>query len=236
VAHILFVEDDVQIRGRVAEFLEQSGFRVSVALDGGEMDRLLGDDPVDLLILDAMLPTEDGLSLCRRVRAAGGLPVIMLSARASESDRVSGLEAGADDFLAKPFGNGELAARIRSVLRRCQNAAPTPTREPSAVLMFKGWRLDLTARRLHTPHGVCVPLTVGEYELLVTLCEHPKRVLTREELLQLTRSKTSPVFQRSVDLRVSRLRQRIEEDPRNPQLIQTIRSGGYVFTPDVTTA
>ena len=210
--HVVFVEDDPEIRGLVADFLKQNGFRVTVAQDGEEMDRLMSADRVDLLILDIMLPKEDGLSLCRRVRAKGNLPVIMLTARGSEIDRVVGLEMGADDYLTKPFGSHELVARIKALLRRSQYSAHEPRSRPRSTVTFFDWRLDLVARRLHSADGTRVPLTSGEFELLVAFCEHANKVLTREQLLELTRGK-SPT-DRSIDIQVSRLRRKIEKDPR----------------------
>ena len=232
-AHVLFVEDDPEIRGLVADFLRQSGFRVTVAQDGEEMDRVMRTDGVDLLILDIMLPKEDGLSLCRRVRASGNLPVIMLTARGGEIDRVVGLEIGADDYLTKPFSSNELVARIRALLRRSQYAAPEPRTRRRSILTFADWRLDLVARRLHSRDGTRVPLTSGEFELLVAFCEHANRVLTRDQLLDYTRGKTPAGIDRSIDIQVSRLRRKIERDSKDPVLIQTVRSGGYVFAAEV---
>lgn len=232
-AHVLFVEDDPEIRALVADFLRQSGFRVTAAQDGEEMDRVMSAGSVDLLILDIMLPREDGLSLCRRVRASGNLPVIMLTARGSEIDRVVGLEIGADDYLSKPFSTHELVARIRALLRRSQYVPPEAPSRRRSVLTFAGWRLDLIARRLYSRDGTRVPLTGGEFELLAALCEHPNRVLTREQLLDFTRGRALASIDRSIDIQVSRLRRKIEADPRDPVLIQTVRSGGYLFTAEV---
>ena len=232
--HVLFVEDDPEIRGLVADFLRQSGLRVTVAQDGEAMDRELGGNGVDLLILDIMLPKEGGLSLCRRVRASGNLPIIMLTARGGEIDRVVGLEMGADDYLTKPFSSHELLARVRALLRRSQYTAPEPRNPRRSVLTFADWRLDLIARRLHSRDGTRVPLTGGEFELLVAFCEHPNKVLTRDQLLDLTtRDKSVGTIDRSIDIQVSRLRRKIERDPKDPVLIQTVRSGGYVFTAEV---
>jgi two-component system OmpR family response regulator len=234
--HILFVEDDPDIRGMVAEFLERNGYRLSVAKDGRDMDRVLGVSRIDLLILDIMLPKEDGLSLCRRVRASSNVPIIMLTARGSEVDRVVGLEIGADDYLTKPFGTHELLARIRALLRRAQSVARTPHERQRAVLRFAGWTVDLGTRRLTAADGAHVPLTGGEFELLTAFCERPNRVLTRDQLLDLTRGRSPALFDRSIDIQVSRLRRKIEADPREPVLIQTVRSGGYIFTAEVTAA
>lgn len=231
--HILFVEDDADIRALVADFLTRNGFRVSVARDARELDRLLEVSRADLLILDIMLPKEDGLSLCRRIRATSSVPIIMLTARGSEIDRVVGLEMGADDYLTKPFSTHELLARIRALLRRAGMASRAPRLQRPAHLSFAGWRLDLGARRLHSADGTAVPLTGGEFELLATFCEHPQRVLTREQLLDLTRGRAAMPFDRSIDIQVSRLRRKIEDNPKEPLLIQTVRAGGYLFTPEV---
>jgi len=232
--HVLFVEDDPEIRGLVADFLRQNGFRVTVAQDGEQMDRELRANGVDLLILDIMLPKEDGLSLCRRVRASSNLPVIMLTARGSEIDRVVGLEIGADDYLTKPFSSAELVARIRALLRRAQAAAHEPRSSRRSVFLFSDWRLDLVARRLHSRDGTRVPLTGGEFELLVAFCEHPNKVLTRDQLIDFTtRGRTPAAIDRSIDIQVSRLRRKIEKDPKDPVLIQTVRSGGYILTAEV---
>ena len=231
--HILFVEDDAEIRKLVAHFLGENGFRVSVAGDGREMDRALSVGRIDLLILDIMLPREDGLSICRRVRAARGVPIIMLTARGSEVERIVGLEMGADDYLTKPFSTHELLARIRAVLRRVQAVSPAPPEQRHSRMSFVGWRLDVGSRRLHASDGTRVPLTGGEFELLVAFCEHPNRVLTRDQLLDLTRGRGLTPFDRSIDVQVSRLRRKIEADPKSPQLIKTVRGGGYFFTPQV---
>ena len=231
--HILFVEDDPEIRGLVADFLRESGYRVSVARDGGEMDAVMGAGRIDLLILDIMLPGEDGLSLCRRVRAQSSVPVIMLTARGSEIERVVGLEMGADDYLTKPFSTHELLARIRAVLRRTQALAVPPSTGRPSVLTFAGWVLNLGARRLQSADGTRIPLTGAEFELLVAFCEHPNRVLTRDQLLDLTRGRALGPVDRSVDVQVSRLRRKIEENPKDPALIQTVRAGGYIFTAQV---
>jgi two-component system, OmpR family, response regulator len=232
-AHILFVEDDPEIRGLVADFLGANGFRVSVARDGREMDRVLHVSRIDLLILDIMLPGEDGLSLCRRVRGENNMPVIMLTARGSEIERVVGLEMGADDYLTKPFSTHELLARIRAILRRTQALPATPNSGRPSVLTFAGWNLNLGSRRLQAADGTRVPLTGAEFDLLVAFCEHPNLVLTREQLLDLTKGRAPAVFDRSVDIQVSRLRRKIENDPRDPTLIQTVRAGGYIFTAEV---
>lgn len=231
--HILFVEDDAEIRSLVADFLRGSGYRVSVAREARELDRTLEVSRIDLIILDIMLPKEDGLSVCRRIRASSSVPVIMLTARGSEIDRVVGLEMGADDYLTKPFSTHELLARIRALLRRANMTSRTPRDLRPARLSFSGWKLDLGGRRLRSADGAAVPLTSGEFELLVAFCEHPRRVLTREQLLDLTRGRAAGLFDRSIDIQVSRLRRKIEDDPKDPLIIQTVRAGGYIFTAEV---
>ncbi len=231
-AHCLVVDDDPEIRELVAAFLGRHGYRVTTAADGRAMFRTLEDGRIDLVILDLMLPGEDGLGLCRRLRATSNLPVIMLTALGEETDRILGLEMGADDYLAKPFNPRELLARVKAVLRR------TGTRQPAGgslgqVLEFARWRLDLARRELIDPEGVHVALTSGEFDLLAAFAEHPQRVLSREQLLDLTKGRDALPFDRSVDVQLSRLRRKIEPDPRNPELIKTVRAGGYLFTPVV---
>ncbi|CAO3405519.1 response regulator [Azospirillum largimobile] len=236
--HLLVVDDDREIRSLVAQFLTKHGFRVTGVRDGAEMMRTLDGARVDLIVLDLMLPGEDGLSLCRRLRAApqtAQTPVIMLTAMGEETDRIVGLEMGADDYLAKPFSPRELLARIKAVLRRV--SAPPVAGAPAAagtVLRFEGWSLDLTKRELRSPDGVLVQLSAGEYDLLVAFAEHPQRVLTRDQLLDLARGRSAVPFDRSIDVQVSRLRRKIEPDPAEPALIKTVRGGGYLFTPSVT--
>ena len=234
--HILIVEDDREIRDLVSRLLKQNGYRVSTATDGRNMDRILGSSRIDLVVLDIMLPGEDGLSLCRRLRSTSSLPIIMLTARGQETDRIVGLEVGADDYLPKPFNPRELLARIRAVLRRTATFPKGTEERARDILRFAGWRLDLGSRRLQSPDGLRVPLTSGEFDLLVAFCQHPGRVLTRDQLLDLTHGRAAKAFDRSVDIQVSRLRQKIEADPKDPLLIQTVRTGGYIFTPEVNRA
>src|SRR5688572_17471740 len=229
--HILVVDDDREIRNLVAKFLTRHGCRVTTVADGKEMRRALADRRIDLVVLDLMLPGEDGLSLCRRLRAESDLPVIMLTAMREDIDRILGLELGADDYLPKPFNPRELLARIRAVLRR--TAAVSPRGEGNATLRFAGWRLEPAGRRLVGPDGREAELTGGEFDLLLALAERPGRVLSREQLLDLTRGRETAPFDRSVDSQVSRLRRKIEPNPSRPALIKTVRSGGYVFTPVV---
>lgn len=227
--HLLIVDDDREIRGLVSQFLSRHGFRVSVAKNGQEMRDQFAAGRIDLVVLDLMLPGEDGLSICRRLRAKSSVPVVMLTAMGEETDRIIGLEMGADDYLPKPFNPRELLARIKAVLRR--TARPTAGVLAAArILIFEGWRLDVSRRQLHSPEGALVELSAGELDLLVAFAEHPQRVLTRDQLIDLARGRASTPFDRSIDVQVSRLRRKIELDPREPTLIKTVRSGGYVFS------
>ncbi len=234
--HLLIVDDDRHIRDLLTRFLRKHGYRVTTARDGREMRQALSDWGIDLVILDLMLPGEDGLTLCRRLRAESAIPIVMLTAMGEETERIVGIEMGADDYLPKPFNPRELLARIRAVLRRTREL-PTRAGAPrEAMLRFAGWTLDTTRRRLESPNGVVVELSGGEYDLLVAFAEHPQRVLSRDQLLDLSRGRAAVPFDRSVDVQVGRLRRKIEEDPKKPELIKTVRGGGYVFTPAVERA
>jgi two-component system OmpR family response regulator len=235
IPHILVVDDDREICSLVSQFLTRHSLRVSTARDGAEMMRVLDVSRIDLIILDLMLPGEDGLSLCRKLRAQGSIPVIMLTAMGEEIDRILGLEMGADDYLAKPFNPRELLARVRAVLRRV-GALPIPIVEPGTggrVLAFEGWRLDIAKRELKNGDGEIVVLSSGEFDLMQAFAERPQRVLNRDQLLDLARGRAAVLFDRSVDIQVMRLRRKIERNPKDPQLIKTVRSGGYMFTPSV---
>ncbi len=234
--HLLLVDDDRPMLGLLRDYLEASGYRVSTAANGREMRQLLAGHRIDLVVLDLMLPGEDGLSLCRDLRARGEdhIPVLMLTARGDEADRVLGLEMGADDYLAKPFATRELLARIRAVLRRTRMLPPNLRQAPGAKeLAFGDWRLDTTARHLLDDQGTVVPLTGGEYRLLMVLIEHPQRVLTRDQLLNLTQGRDADPLDRSIDLLISRLRRRLRDESREPRYIKTVRSEGYVFCAEV---
>ena len=230
--HILIVEDDREIADLVARYLRGNACRVTLAGDGAEMDRALADGRVDLIVLDLMLPGEDGLSLCRRLRATSAIPILMLTAKAEEIDRIVGLEIGADDYLAKPFNPRELLARIRAVLRRTGNEVAEE--EGVRRMHFVGWTLDVSLRQVLSPEGARISITGAEFDLLHALCLRPGRVLSRDQLLDLTQGRSAGPFERSIDVLVSRIRQKIERDSRNPEIIRTIRSGGYLFTPEVT--
>ncbi len=231
--HILIVDDDREIRDLLIQFLTKHGYRASAAADGRAMRRILQGARIDLIVLDLMLPGEDGLSLCRSLRAETAVPIIMLTAMGEETDRIVGLEMGADDYLAKPFNPRELLARIKAVMRRAHATGDDPSGDGASVLGFDGWTLDLGRRELHSPEKVLVPLSSGEFELLAAFAAHAKRVLSRELLLDLARGRDAQPFDRSIDVQVSRLRRKIEDNPSDPVLIKTVRSGGYMFNPDV---
>jgi two-component system OmpR family response regulator len=230
---ILVVDDDLRLRDLLKRYLSEQGFAVDTAPDAAAMDRQLQRVRYDLMVLDLMLPGEDGLSLCRRVRAQSSIPIVFLTAKGEEIDRIIGLEMGADDYLSKPFNPRELLARIRAVLRRRTGEARPEPDAGGNVLSFEGWRLDLALREVSSPEGAKVAVTGAEFDLLHAFCERPGRVLSRDQLLDLTQGRVAGPFERSIDVLVSRLRQKIERDAREPQFIKTIRSGGYVFTPRV---
>lgn len=239
MTHILIVDDDPDICALLTQFLTGQGYTVATAGEGGAMRQALVNEAVDLVILDLMLPGEDGLSLCRHLRATTSLPIIMLTAMGSETDRVVGLEMGADDYLAKPFSTRELLARIRAVLRRAgqmmQSAPgePAPADEPDEILEFSGWHLDVSRRRLTSPDSVLAEITSGEFDLLLAFLRHPHQVLSRDQLLDLARGRVSGPFDRTIDVQVGRLRRKMETDPKTPELFKTVRGGGYVLTVDV---
>jgi two-component system OmpR family response regulator len=231
--HILIVDDDPKIRSGLAKFLGQQGFRISVASDGRQFREKLASANLDLVVLDVMLPDESGLSLLRQTQAGSAVPVILLTAVAEETDRVIGLELGAEDYICKPFGLRELLARIRVVLRRQSTIDHNRSAKHSAVFVFSKWTLNIRARTLKSPSGALVELTSGEYDLLQAFVEHPNRVLSRDQLLDLARGRTSTSVDRTIDVQVMRLRRKLEENPENPAMIKTVRNGGYIFTPVV---
>jgi len=231
---ILIVDDDRDIRTLLADYLESNSYRALCAADGTAMWKLLDESKPDLVVLDLNLPGDDGLTLCRKLRAQSTVPVIMLTARAEPLDRILGLEMGADDYLPKPFEPRELLARIRSVLRR-SNAMPSGSGADKAQQMrFSNWTLDLTARHLLNPDGLVIMLSGAEFRLLKVFLEHPNRVLNRDQLLNLTQGRDADPFDRSIDIQISRLRQKLGEDARVPQIIKTVRNGGYVLAGQVT--
>ena len=232
--HILIVDDHREIRDLVSRALSKEGFRVSMAADGRAMRKIISDSRIDLILLDLMLPGEDGLSLCRTLRAGSNVPIIMLTAKGEEVDRIIGLEMGADDYLPKPFGSRELIARIKAVLRRSQETiAKGASDQRAKSYQFDRWGLDTGSRALIRDDGVTVPLSTGEYDLLIALVERPRRVLNRDQLLDLARGRSAAGLDRSIDTQISRLRKKLELDPGDPQIIKTIWGGGYMFTPAV---
>jgi len=232
--HLLVVDDHRDIREALYTYLSKHGYRVSTAESATMARRVFTTRAIDLLVLDIMMPGEDGLTLCRALRATTDVPIILLTAVTEETDRVVGLEMGADDYVTKPFNPRELLARIKAVLRRT-HALP-PVRQPLArdTLCFDRWTLDARRRELLEDDGVAVPLSTGEFVLLSALLAHPQVVLSREQLLDLTRGRDASVFDRSIDNQISRLRKKIEADPKRPQLIKTHWGGGYSFTSEVT--
>ncbi len=239
--HILIVDDDRDIRTLLADYLEKQGLRCTTAADGREMKAALDHHRVDLIVLDLMMPGEDGLTLCRNLRAAGGpqanTPILMLTARGEDMDRILGLEMGADDYLAKPFVPRELYARIRAILRRARALPPNLDSAPPAnarELRFAHWRLDTVSRHLIDAAGTVVALSGAEYRMLGVFLAHPQRVLSRDQLMELTQGREADVFDRSIDLLVSRLRQRLGDNAREPAIIKTVRNEGYVLAAEVT--
>lgn len=229
---ILVVEDDRDSAQLLVELLRAQGFAASAVRSAPEMDAVLKREHVDLMLLDIGLPGEDGFSICRRVRAAQSIPIIIVSGRAEGTDRIVGLEIGADDYIVKPFDARELIARIRALLRRVQSF-PGARDRCAEAMRFAGWHLDPVMRRLQDPNGQRVAMTSVEIDLLLAFCRNPRRVLSRERLLDLIHGGPAGSTERSIDVHVSRIRQKIERDPRDPALIRTVRLGGYLFTPVV---
>ncbi|MBV5295179.1 MAG: response regulator [Curvibacter lanceolatus] len=226
--HILVVDDDADITQLLAQYLSRFGFTAHTARDADSMRMVLAAQPVDLVVLDVMLPGTDGLALARELRSRSRIPIIMLTARGDPYDRVIGLEMGADDYMSKPFEPRELVARIQTVLRRITSGqAPPP--EESEVVHFDGWQLHRMARHLITPEGVVTPLSNAEFRLLCTFLSMPRRICSRDQLMEDARGRSMEVFERSIDLLVSRLRQKLGDDPREPRFIKTVRGAGYLF-------
>jgi DNA-binding response OmpR family regulator len=231
--HILVVDDQQEICDLVREYLTDEGFRVSAASDGAGLREVMARDPADLVILDLMLRGEDGLQLARELRNGSDVGIIILTGRGETVDRIIGLEMGADDYLPKPFHLRELLARVRSVLRRGTTRGGDRSDAPRARTRFSGWTLDLASRELLSPAGEEVRLTTGEFELLAAFVNHANQVLSRDRLLDLSRHREAGPFDRTIDVQVGRLRRKLEDDPKNPGMIKTVRGGGYIFTPPV---
>ncbi|MGH8298624.1 MAG: response regulator [Steroidobacteraceae bacterium] len=234
--HLLIVDDDREIRSLLSQYLEKNDFRTTAVADGREMRRVLDRAAVDLIVLDLMLPGEDGLTLCRELRTHSQVPIIMLTARGEDVDRIVGLEIGADDYLPKPFNPRELLVRIRAVLRRAAHAPRDPNPQVVRSFSFAGWQLDTTRRTLTDAGGREVPLSGAEYRLLAVLLSASNRVLSRAQLTELLRGREADPFDRSIDVRVSRLRQILGDDARAPQIIKTVYGEGYVIGVPVETA
>lgn len=234
--HLLIVDDDREIRSLLGQYLERNDFRTTAVADGREMRRVLERAAIDLIVLDLMLPGEDGLTLCRELRAHSQIPVIMLTARGEDVDRIVGLEIGADDYLPKPFNPRELLVRIRAVLRRAASAPRDPNPQLVHQFSFGGWRLDTTRRTLTDASGKDVNLSGAEYRLLAVLLSAGNRVLSRAQLTELLRGREADPFDRSIDVRVSRLRQILGDDARAPQIIKTVYGEGYVIGVPVESA
>jgi len=233
--HLLLVDDDEDILSLLTVFFRKHGFTVSEAANGNAMFAALQMLGIDLIILDVMLQYEDGFSLCQRLRATSTIPIIMLTAVADKTNRAVGLELGADDYLTKPFDQRELLARVNAVLRRATAAADAPTHDETRwVLCFAGWRLDVVKRELRSGDNTLVLLSDAEFDLLITFAEHPRLVLTRDRLIDLTRGLAHVAYDRDIDVQVKRLRDKLERDPGNPSIIRTIRGTSYIFTAQVT--
>jgi two-component system, OmpR family, response regulator len=235
-SHVLVVDDDEAVRALVKEYLSQNDFRVTAAATGKEMTEVLAREAIDLIVLDLRLPGEDGLRLAQQLRQSSKIPIIIVTGRLEEADRVMGLELGADDYVTKPFSPRELLARIRAVIRRSQAAEPLPGRDEGLrAYRFAGWELNVRLHRMTSPAGEHIPLTNGEFSLLAAFLSAPERILTRDQLLDLSRLHSTEVYDRSIDVQILRLRRKIEVDPANPQFIRTERGVGYVFCAPVTT-
>ncbi|HLJ64983.1 MAG TPA: response regulator [Stellaceae bacterium] len=231
--HILVVDDQKEICEVVQQYLSNEGYRVSVANDGGGMRRHLGQNTIDLVILDLMLPGEDGLTLARELREASNVGIIILTGRGETVDRIIGLEMGADDYLPKPFHLRELLARVKSVLRRVSSRIKERPAVARTKASFDGWQLDLSTRELMSPRGEEVRLTTGEFDLLAAFVNNANQVLSRDRLLDLARNREAGPFDRTIDVQVGRLRRKLEPDPQQPTMIKTVRGTGYIFTPEV---
>lgn len=232
--HILICDDDPDLRHLLGQFLIDHGYAVIGVGSGRDLGRHMRlGAPVDLVILDIMLPGQSGIEICRDLRASSNIPILMLTARGDETDRIVGLEIGADDYVSKPFSPNELLARIKALLRRARMSGETEAGDRTRSFEFEGWRLDLLRRELRSPHGVIVDLSAGEYDLLAAFLEMPQRILTREQLLEAARSSEATNLDRSIDVQVSRLRRKIDHGTEGDSLIKTIRGAGYMFVPAV---
>ena len=230
--HILIIDDDRDIRRPLATYLSENGYRVSAAENGREMDRIMSKASIDLIVLDVMMPGEDGFSICKRLQASTRIPIILLTALKDDTDRIVGLELGADDYLSKPFNPRELQARIKTVLRRTQMLPPRMERLTGSV-RFDRWQFDMSQKNIVGTDKLIVPLSSGEHALLLALIEHAGMTLSRDQLLDLTRGVSAYAYDRRIDNQISRLRRKLEQDPKNPTIIQTKWGGGYVFAAEL---
>ncbi|WP_457798247.1 response regulator [Methylocystis sp. S23] len=233
---VLLVEDDAEIGELISRYLGNHGMEVTRLANGEGLDAKLASGAFDLLILDLNLPGEDGFSICRRVRAAHDIPIIIVTAQGEDVDKILGLEIGADDYVVKPFNSRELLARIRAVLRRAEPQSRAGGVSQSQSFQFLGWRVNLLSREVVSPSGMKVAMTGAEFDLLHAFCENPNRVLTRDQLINMTHGPTAGPYERSIDVLISRLRQKLEKDPKNPAMIQTVRSEGYMLSAPVSRA
>ncbi|MCB1527393.1 MAG: response regulator transcription factor [Hyphomicrobiaceae bacterium] len=233
-AHILLCDDDVELRRLLAAYLRDNGYRVTPVGDGRDVVRQSADAAVDLLILDLMLPGVNGLEICRNLRAHSNVPILMLTAKGSETDRIVGLEMGADDYVAKPFSPPELLARVKALIRRARMGGQEPATKSGRIIVFDGWSLDTLRRELRNPEGVIIDLSVGEYDLLLTFLEAPQRVLDRDYLIEVTRKRSLSAFDRSIDVQISRLRRKISTGDNEESAIKTVRGAGYMLTSEVS--
>lgn len=234
--HILVVDDDESIRDLLAKFLTKQSYEVTTLPHGDELQATLDDKQFDLIVLDVMLPGDDGFELCRMIRKQHNIPIIMLTAMNEETDKIIGLELGADDYLTKPFNPRELLARIKAILRRSGESETESSPVPSKKIRynFAGWQLNSSSRQLLNPDRMEIILSAGEYDLLLVFLQHPQRVINRDQLLDLTKNRPIGPFDRSIDVQISRLRQKLNDDPKHPKFIKTVRNGGYMFAVDVT--
>lgn len=234
LSRVAVVEDDPEISRMVTSYMIDHGFEVASARSGRDLDRVMSSGgKIDCVILDVGLPGEDGLSICRRLRGKSAVPIIMVTGRGTDTDRIVGLELGADDYLPKPFNPRELVARVRALIRRSSGVEPQAA-PPPQTLGFEGWRLDMARRQLFAPDGGPRSLTSGEFNILAIFCQHSRKVLSRDDLLDLLHGRAAAVFDRSIDVQISRLRRKIETNVKDPAFIKTVRYGGYFFTPQVT--
>lgn len=233
--HILIVDDDAGIRDLLGQFLQKHGFKTSLASGGEVMREILAKESIDLVILDIMMPGEDGITLCKQLRQYSQIPIIMLTAATDDIDRIIGLEMGADDYISKPFNPRELLARIKAILRRSAQTGSSIIKGSADIstYSFSGWRFNKLERRLYSPDGIEISLSTGEYNLLLVFLKHPHHVLSRDQLLDLTRNRSAGPYDRSIDIQISRIRHKIEIDHKAPQIIKTVRGGGYVLSTEV---